>query len=267
MEKYFDINDGCSIRCKLIVNETRNNAGGPLLPQSIDRVVIFCHGFGGHKDTRAASVFAERMNAKHLSTALLVFDWPCHGKDAGKHLTLEACDRYLSLVRQYAAEKLHAQSIYACGTSFGGYLLLKYTLEHGKSFEKIALRCPVVNMFRSMTERIIDEESLQKLNKGKEVLAGFDRKVKIDRDFLAELEACDLSKRDFLDYADDIMIVHGTDDEIIPYEEIRQFADDNVIEFLGVEGADHRFTNPKKMDPAIHEMIEFLGVTRENSNE
>ena len=48
-ETYFSINeDGLSIRCKLYGTGAREYS----------RVVIFGHGFGGHKDNRAAEKFA-----------------------------------------------------------------------------------------------------------------------------------------------------------------------------------------------------------------
>lgn len=249
MEKYFDINEGgYSIRCKIYAKDIHDT----------DRVVIFCHGFGGHKDTKAAATFAERMNSKYKSTALVIFDWPAHGKDALKHLTLEACDEYLTLVIDYVKREFKASKIYAEGTSFGGYLLLKYLIDHGNPFEKIVLRCPVIEMYSTMMGRIIDEENLIKLNKGKEILVGFDRKVKIDKDFLEALHNNDMSQYEFFDYADDILIVHGTKDEVVSYDVSSTFAENNVIDFVSVAGADHRFTDPKKMDAAIHAMIEFM---------
>ena len=47
-----------------------------------------------------------------------------------------------------------------------------------------------------------------------------------------------------------LWILHGTADEIVSFDVARQFAEDNVIEFVAVDGADHRFHDPKKMDAA-----------------
>jgi len=94
--------------------------------------------------------------------------------------------------------------------------------------------------------------------KGKPVLVGFDRKIKISMPFLEELKAADITKYDFIDYADDMVILHGTKDEIIPIEVSAKFADDNVIEFIPMQNGDHRFTDPRIMDLAIHKIIEFF---------
>jgi dipeptidyl aminopeptidase/acylaminoacyl peptidase len=92
------------------------------------------------------------------------------------------------------------------------------------------------------------------------VLVGFDRKVRVGPQFVEGLKATDLRQVPFFDYADDILIVHGTADDVVPMQDSAQFADDNVIEFVPIEGADHRFRDPKKMDAAIALIIGFFGL-------
>ena len=41
--------------------------------------------------------------------------------------------------------------------------------------------------------------------------------------------------------ADDILILHGTKDEVVPFEDSQKFADEQLIEFIPIEKADHRF--------------------------
>ena len=65
-------------------------------------------------------------------------------------------------------------------------------------------------------------------------------------------------QHDYIDYADDLLIIHGTKDEIIPFEVSAEFADRNVIELIPMENGDHRFTDPRIMDFAIHTIIEFI---------
>jgi hypothetical protein len=48
MEKLFDINEsGYSVRCKLYCSSVN----------AVKRAVIFGHGFGGHKDNKAAALY------------------------------------------------------------------------------------------------------------------------------------------------------------------------------------------------------------------
>ena len=88
---------------------------------------------------------------------------------------------------------------------------------------------------------------------------GFDRKVPVSPAFLEEIRAEDIREGDFLDFAEDMLVIHGTADEIIPYEEAYAFADNNLVEFVPVEGADHRFRDPKKMEIAMKAILEFFG--------
>lgn len=249
MVKYFDINDsGHSIKCKLFCHNERG----------MEEVVLFGHGFGGHKDNKAAERFANRVLAKQKTTGVLVLDWPCHGDDVKKKLTLADCDTYITLALKMIRERFGVERVSVYATSFGGYLFLKYLQERGNPFHKIALRCPAVNMYESLTTRIVSPDEMAKLAKGKEVLVGFDRKIKINSQFLAELQETDIRKMDFLDFAEDILILHGTKDEVIPFDIVREFADNSLIEFVPIENADHRFSDLKTMDAAIIRIQDFL---------
>lgn len=251
MAKHFDINEaGFSIRCKLFCDDVR----------AARRVIVSCHGFGGSKDSASIATFAQRAVAKRKGTAVIAFDWPCHGHDAHKNLLLQECDAYLGLVVAYAREHFGTEELYAYGTSFGGYLLLKYLADHGNPFLKVALRCPAIDMRSTLLGVIAAQGELEKLEAGKPVLVGFDRMVKIGPQFVDELRTADIRQLPFFDYADDILILHGTADEIVPFADSVAFADDNVIELVPIEGADHRFHDPKKMDTAIARIIAFFGL-------
>ena len=61
MEKYFNIKaDGNLVRCKIYYNNLKD----------IDTAVIFGHGFGEHKDNKAAERFAMRVLKKNQSVAV-----------------------------------------------------------------------------------------------------------------------------------------------------------------------------------------------------
>lgn len=249
MHRYLEINqNGHNIRCKLYYQDLH----------AIRRVVVFGHGFGGHKDNRAAEKFAQRLLNKDASAAVLTFNWPAHGDDVKKRITLSDCDAYLELVIDFVRTRFDPEELDAYATSFGGYLVLKYIAGHPNPFRRIALRCPAVNMFDVITNSIISGEDLEKLRKGKEILTGFDRKILIGSAFLEELRTCSVHEWDFLEHAEEILILHGTEDEIVPFESVRAFAENNVIELVPIEGADHRFQNPRKMDQAIKCILDFF---------
>ena len=251
MDKHYSVNtDGYSIRCKLYVDK----------PGEIKRIILFGHGFGGHKDNKAAERFARRVIGKNKGVGVITFDWPCHGEDARKLLRLSECDTYLRLMLADIEEHYAPEELFAYATSYGGYLFLKYISEHGNPFRKIALRCPAIDMHDVLVKNVLTAEELAKIGKGKPELVGFDRKVAIDQTFLDSVKEADIRQRDFIDFADDILILHGTKDEIIPPDTVKDFAENNVIDFIPVEAADHRFMNPASMDYAIVKIIDFFGM-------
>ena len=251
MEKYYHINrEGRSICCKLYCSD----------PGGVRQVILYGHGFGGHKDNRAAEKFAHRVLEKNKGVAIVTFDWPCHGDDVRKLLRLEDCADYLRLMLEDLQTRFAPEAVLGYATSFGGYLFLKYLSEEGNPFRRLALRCPAVPMYRVLTQAIMTEDLTARLEKGKPVLVGFDRKIAVDRAFLESLQAQDIAGRDYLPYADDLLILHGTEDEIVPIDAVRHFAEENVIEFIPVERADHRFQNPAAMELATNRILDFFGL-------
>jgi len=251
MEKLYSVNaEGCSIRCRLFADSAQ-----------IVRTVIVCgHGFAGHKDSRSLTHFAERILAKNRGAAVVCFDWPCHGDDVHRTLRLDDCGKYLRLVLADVREKYGDCPVFGYAVSFGGYLFLKYLSENGSPFVRTALRCPAVNMYEVILRANVTEADLDRLRKGKTVPVGFDRKVGIDMAFLESLKRADLTRRDFLPWADELLILHGTKDEIVPFDVVRDFAEQNVIDFVPVENADHRFQDPAKMDLANARIAAFFGL-------
>ena len=249
MEKFFNINKrGCSIRCKMYYADIK----------SVTRVVICIHGFAGHKDNKAAARFSEFVLKKHRDIAVISYDAPCHGDDAKKKLVLDDCALYTDIVAEYARKRFDTDELYIYANSFGAYQILKYISERGNPFRKIALRCPAVNMYEILM-RIMSPEEIRTLEKNKPILGGFDRKVKMTRQFVEDLKKNDITSRDFGSFADDLKIIQGTKDEVVSYDLVEDFARKNSIRFVSVENADHRFKDPKKMDAAIKETVDFFG--------
>ncbi|MBQ3285461.1 MAG: alpha/beta hydrolase [Ruminococcus sp.] len=249
MEKYFSVNEqGNSIKCKIYCDS----------PKAVKKAVIYGHGFSGHKDNKAAERFAEYVLKKHRDTAVVTYDAPCHGDDVKKKLSLSDCGAYLGLVTRYVEKQYHTDALYAYATSFGGYQFLKYISENGNPFRKIVLRSPAVHMYEVLSGRIMNPDERKALSRNKPVLVGFDRKIRVTQSFLDELKEADITARDFHAYADDILILHGTKDEIVPFDGVEAFARQNDIRFIAVENADHRFKDPKTMDIAVKATAEFL---------
>ncbi len=246
-QDYIVSRNGYNVSCKLYYEDKK----------AIPAVVIFGHGFGGHKDNKAAERFAQRALDK-LHFATVTFNWPCHGDDVRKKLRLSDCDGYLTVVIEDIRERYGEPRLFAYAISFGAFLFLKYISDHGSPFQRMALRCPAVDLYGIQTERIMTPEELERIEKGKEAAVGFDRKVALDKTYLDEIKAVDLLHMDFTPWMDDVLILHGTRDEIVPIEMVRRFADDQLMEFVPIDRADHRFQDPRTMDEAIKRIIDFF---------
>jgi pimeloyl-ACP methyl ester carboxylesterase len=255
VEKKLQINEkGYSIRCRFFCSDSYKNQ------RTFKNLVLVTHGFGSSKDTAGTTSFAEHLTSKYKDYAVLAFDWPCHGEDARKKLVMDECMTYLGLAASYGKKALGADHLYLYSTSFGGYMTLRYLIEKGNPFTRIALRCPAVCMYESMMSYLSDADR-HNLEKGKEIQIGFERKMKVDQTFFDSLREFDVRRHEYFDFADDMIIIQGTKDEMIPYDEVRQFAENNVIEFVPVEGANHPFQNPNHMAYAIHRIVEFFKGT------
>lgn len=249
--RYYEINErGSNVRCKIYFRDK----------PFAEKAVVFCTGFAGHKDNGAAHGFAEKLISKRKDVCVVVFNWPAHGDDVKKKLSLNDCMTYLDLVIEDLPVRCGVRDLYCYATSFGGYLVLKYISEHADPFLRIALRCPAVDMYDVLTKAIMKSDDWDRLQKGKDVQTGFDRKITVTRAFLDELKENDLRERDFLEKSERILILQGTADEVVPYESSRRFADDNLIEFIPVDKADHRFQNPNHMSLANKCVMQFFDL-------
>ena len=101
-------------------------------------------------------------------------------------------------------------------------------------------------------------DEYDRIMKGKDIQVGFDRKIIVTRKLLDELKTNDIRQRDYLEEAENILIIHGTADEVVPFDSSRAFAENNVIDFIPVEKADHRFQNPAHRSVANKYALEFF---------
>ena len=162
---------------------------------------------------------------------------------------------YLALVIDHVRQSYHSTELYSYATSFGGYLTLMYIRKRENPFEKIALRCPAVNMYDVLTGAIMSPEELARLQKGESVPVGFDRKVITDLPLLQALQSGDIQKWDFRDLAGSILSLHGSADEIVSFAASKAFAERNGIAFIPVDGADHRFGDEAHMEAATRHIL------------
>lgn len=217
----------------------------------VKKIVIGVHGFAGDKDSSVLYTLAEHLVKNE--GALICFDFPSHGKSEAldSSLRVENCMQDLLDVAEYARENYPQKEYGIFATSFGGYITLLCSAKL-KDFKKV-LRAPAVTMAKSFIEKIIPV-SKDEFFEQKGALCGFDRKM-----FVSSLFYNDLLKYKVQFPEEEILIIHGTEDEIIPYEAIRKFASDNAkIKLVTVYGADHRFKKEGELEQIIENTMNWL---------
>lgn len=208
--------------------------------------VIAVHGFGGDKESSAIESLAKRMTAR--SYAVIAFDFPAHGTSKADDYFCLSNSRFdLETVLRYAEGRYPdagRKAIFA--TSFGGYVTL-LSLDKLPADMRIVLRAPAVDMkasFEKMLPVTHDE-----YKKAGFVEMGFERKFNVPYSFYTELCENDISQTDM---QRDILIIHGSQDNIVQPEYIQRFCKANPKAKLEViEGADYRFKKKGELDMAV----------------
>lgn len=231
-----------SIPCKLYTPEG-----------NIKRIVLGVHGFAGDKESSVLAALAERLSKK--DAALICFDFPGHGKSSAPYscLRVENCIRSLLEVVKYVKNHFPESEYGIFATSFGGYITLVCS-EKLKDF-RIVLRAPAITMANSFVSKIIPVSKEQFIRDGGAV-CGFERKI-----FVSTMFYEDLLKYQIRIPTEQILIIHGTEDDIIPYSAVEELANIHKnIKLISIEDADHRFKKDGQLMQIVENTINWLDL-------
>lgn len=214
-----------------------------------DSIIIALHGFAGDKESSCISMLEK--TAKTMGIGLVKFDWPAHGesKTNGFNLTIDNCLSDLDTVIKYVQQRFPTSKLLAFATSFGGYLTLLYNYKHPEVFDHILLRSPAIRMGKVMSENILKEETKQEeLKKNGFVNEGFERVIEVTEDFVQQLNEHDVLKLYENKWLNNISIIHGTADDLVPFSDSEKFAKDHGCTLYPVVGADHRYKKDGELE-------------------
>ena len=227
-------------------------------PENPAGIVIAMHGFAGDRTSRAIALLRSAVTERGFG--IISFDWPAHGESPTDELSVRACLSDLETVVTSVKGRYPGLPLTAFGTSFGGYLTLLYHHLHPGTFGKVILRAPAIRMYHSLRQNIMSAEDLAALDRDGSYRFGYERILTVTRDFLAELQTNDLDRL----YGDrpcpEIFIIHGTADEIAPFEYSRDFSQRHGSELYPIDGAGHRFLNPGELPEVIDRAVSILNL-------
>ncbi len=238
----------------------RRNSGGsmPVLSsgkETSNKTVLIIHGFGSSKESFTALKLFDEL--PKIGVRAVAFDFPAHGENEASDIGPRLQD-YIDSIKEieyYVNFKNHDSEIYCFASSFGAYAALLH-ISSGKSLLKKAfLRCPAINMFDILRKNMSNIDADNLLEQGFFTANFTSRPVRVTLDFYGDLEKNNLFDV-FNAYGVNIKIMHGTKDEIAPFEDALEFASKFNLDFTAVEGADHRFLLPENtrliIDAAVH---------------
>jgi len=222
--------------------------------ERVTGVILGVHGFAGDKESSVLRLLAEELSKS--GTALVCFDFPAHGESPAMedYLTVLNCINDLIFLADYVRARYPAAQRFVFATSFGGYISLLAS-DKLSDFEFI-LRAPAVTMPKILLDTVLktNRDSFEKTGV---ITCGFERKLSLPFSFLLDLEDMEDTRR--LPLSQRSLIIHGTNDSVVPLEHILEYCNSHPDADLRLmEGADHRFKRKGELDCVADMAIDFI---------
>ena len=244
-----------------MIIEGQNGYGIPCelsIPDNPKMIIVAMHGFCGDKESSCIKLLEERANK--VGIGLIRFDWPGHGESEtdGFNFRVENCLRDLESVVGYLKEHYLDAELVAFATSFGGYITLLYNYYHKDTFSHIILRSPAIKMHEVVSNSILNSEIRKELAEKGFFIYGFERKMEITSELLGDLERFDLLNLYEGEKLENVSIIHGTEDDLVPFENSESFASQHGCQLNPVYGADHRYKKDGELEKVMEITFEIL---------
>ena len=197
---------------------------------SVDRIVIYCHGLGANK------IWATRFYDYLLTNkiGIISFDFPGHGEDKTDfvYFNLSLCISYLEEMIDYVKIKYNVP-IYLFGSSFGGCVIQNKLIKTDINIKKAMLMCPTIN-FCEIIERKLGI-SLDYFNTNEFV--PLYNNIKIYKDAYLEFKNGNNAVKNY--EFQNVSIIQGTLDRTVLYDDISKFCKKNNLKLTTIEGGKH----------------------------
>lgn len=248
----FTIGSGKDTICCNLYNMKENHQNS-----QVKKLVLACHGFDSCKDGSSITKIAEKFSA--TSIPVISFDWAAHGKSC-QELTVKNCMRILAGVEEKICHMYPEAQICLFGSSFGGYMILRYLSEHpdcllNQRCSLVYLKSPAIRMDLIFAKDLI-EESMENFQKRGYTIKRRNKEMKIPYEFYRELKEELISPEKVKKLKQEIFVFHGTDDQTARMEYVEGLKSDR-IHLIPLEGAEHSFKG-RYLEFMADEMIKKL---------
>ncbi len=222
----------------------------------IPAVAIF-HGFTGNKmEPHFIFVKLSRLLEQH-GIASVRFDFAGSGESDGEFydmtVTREIDDARCILEYLFFLDFVDKQKVSIVGLSLGGAISSYLAGEYKEKLYKVVLWAPAGNM-KEIAKNVVETDPTIK-EKGYIDLGG----LLLSQDFYY-----DLQKYNFFEeikrYPGKVLILHGTNDSVVPIEVGRKYKQilGDRAELVEIEGADHTFNKYEWERLVLDKTVEFL---------
>lgn len=223
------------------------------LPQSAPSwVVLGVHGFAGDKDSSVLTALGEALTAR--GDALVCFDLPAHGTSTAPdhHLRPEVCKDDLCFLAEYVVKGWPEARRGLFATSFGALITLLCRDELGQ-FQPL-LRAPAITMAQTFPEVILPCR-VEEYERDGGAWCGFERQMFVPWAFYTDLLAAPIPAPDR-----DTLVIHGTADDLIPFEAVADWTAHNPhLKLHPIPGADHRFKGEGELEAILTLALGWFG--------
>ena len=222
--------------------------------QQVKKILLACHGFDSSKNGSSIRQVANGFSESDVP--IISFDWAGHG-DNTEELTIKNCIDIFKTIEEEISKEFPNAKVYLYGSSFGAYMILllysKGIIDNKYPYS--FLKSPAIKMDEILKEKLI-EEDFEDFKKRGYTIKNRNKKMIIPYKFYEELCENKLKLENIKNNIQNIIIFHGTDDDIASIEETKMLMCENV-KLVKISGAPHSFKG-KYLDEMIQEMLEII---------
>ncbi len=215
--------------------------------QTPNTLVIYLHGFASHQKGEKVLYLRDRFVA--MGIAYLAFDHRGHGNSSGtmKDLTITRNLEDIDTIMKVEGAGFKQRIL--IGSSMGGQTAAWYAARHP---DLITANLLIAPGFRFLQNRLkeLETKGLKKLkSEGQVTLKNEWVELTIGKEFLDDARHFTMDRL-VKDYQTPTIILHGTEDEAVPFQDSVEFIQKSKarpLDLLLIAGGDHRLTDHKEV--------------------